>query len=153
MLGKQGAEAFDKGKDWLKSSQNLKLGKQKSRLAGLQQELILQLHAQEKNSKNLLTNARGQAIIVVDRVELTGEPNSITQITRENGGIDRNYYGPDGRQTLQVSNNDHGKPKAHPFGEKGEHAHTYSYSEDGTLIRGKQRALTPDEREANGDFL
>lgn len=33
VLGKQGAEAFDKGKDWVKSSKNLKLGKQESRLS------------------------------------------------------------------------------------------------------------------------
>lgn len=38
VLGKQGAEAFDKGKDWVKSSKNLKLGKQESRLAEIDLE-------------------------------------------------------------------------------------------------------------------
>ena len=48
-----------------------------------------------KNSKRVakaqstLKNTDGKDIISVNHVELTEKPNSITQIQRKNGGIDR----------------------------------------------------------------
>ena len=100
-----------------------------------------------------MTNAAGKRIIEVLRIEITGEPNSITQRTNSKGGIDRNYYGNDGRQIKQVSNNNHGKPKVHPFGKHGEHAHDYTYDENGNLIRHEARDLNVEEREENSDIL
>ncbi len=106
-----------------------------------------------ETEKKVLTNAKGDVIIETKKTSLTGTPNSITQVVNKKGGIDRNYYGNNGDQKLQISNNDHGNPKAHPFGEHGEHAHDYYYDETGKLIRGEGRDLTDEERERDGDML
>lgn len=104
------------------------------------------------NKKNILTNAAGDSIIKVSKNSLTGVPNTITQVEHKKGGIDRNYYGGDGRQTKQISNNDHGHPKYHPYGAHGEHAHDYIWERD-TLLDRKKRSLSEDERERNSDIL
>lgn len=104
-------------------------------------------------SSNTLKNAAGKDIMTVKHVELTGDPNSITQVTRKNGGIDRNYYDEDGRQVKQISNHDHGQPEKHPYGEHGEHAHDYIYDENGKLSARPVRDLTEKERKENGDFI
>ena len=89
----------------------------------------------------ILKNAAGKDIIEVKRVTLTGNPNSITQLTGKKGGIERNYYDENGRQYKQISNNDHGNAKRHPYGNKGEHAHDYVYKDD-KLIDRPARELT-----------
>lgn len=38
------------------------------------------------------------AIIRVEKTTLTAESNTVTEVIGKKGGIDRNYYGPDGRQ-------------------------------------------------------
>lgn len=103
--------------------------------------------------KNTLTNAAGQTIIKVKRVTISGPKNGITQITNAKGGIDRNYYGADGRQIKQISNNDHGHKAESDFGLHGEHAHDYIYGADGKLIGRPVRELTNQEREENGDII
>lgn len=100
-----------------------------------------------------LKNAAGKDIIIAEHTTLTGKPNSITQVTHKKGGIDRNYYNDNGKQSKQISNNDHGKSKAHPYGEHGEHAHDYIYDDNGKLIGRPDRELTDDERKENSDFL
>ena len=102
---------------------------------------------------NMTTNANGTPVKIVERTDLTGEPNSITQRENTKGGIDRNYYDGNGKQTKQVSNHDHGNPKNHPFGKNGEHAHDYSYDENGDVTRSEARNLTDEERMENGDIL
>jgi hypothetical protein len=99
------------------------------------------------------TNAAGKTIKVVDRTEIYGEPDSITQKNHANGGIDRNYMGGDGKQSKQVSNHNHGNPKKHPYGNNGEHAHDYVYDEHGNLIDRPVRELTDEERKENADIL
>ena len=103
--------------------------------------------------RSTLKNADGKDIISVNHVELTGKPNSITQIQRKNGGIDRNYYDSSGRQIKQISNHNHGQPKRHPYGKNGEHAHDYIYDESGKLCGRPARELTQNERKENGDVL
>ena len=103
--------------------------------------------------KNTLTNAAGQEIIRVTRVTPTGYPNSITQRENAKGGIDRNYYGPDGRQIKQISNNDHGHKAERDLGLHGEHAHDYIWDVDGKMHHGLARELDAQEREENKDFL
>ena len=100
-----------------------------------------------------LKNAAGQTIIEVRHSTIAGEPNSITQYTSGGGGIDRNYYGVDGRQFKQISNYDHGQPKMHPYGKHGEHVHDYLYDEHGMLIGRPMRELNDDERKENEDIL
>lgn len=103
--------------------------------------------------KNALTNAEGQRIIKVNKTTVTGTPNSIVQVENKKGGIDRNYYGPDGKQTKQISNNDHGHKKERNFGVHGEHAHDYIYNDQGELIARPIRDLTDKERKENADIL
>lgn len=100
-----------------------------------------------------LKNAAGKGIIEVDKIKLKGIPDSITQKTGRQGGIERNYYGLDGRQEKQVCNNNHGNAKAHPFGKHGEHAHDYIYDDDGKLIDRPIRELSEEERKENEDIL
>lgn len=103
--------------------------------------------------KNHLKNSAGHSIIKVDKVKLTGEPNSITQIVGKKGGIERNYYDSNGRQYKQISNHNHGNAKQHLFGKNGEHAHDYVYDENGKLIRGRARQLTSEELKKDGDIF
>jgi hypothetical protein len=103
--------------------------------------------------KNTLTNAARQTILKVNEVSLTGTPNSITQKTNGRGGIDRNYYGPDGKQTKQISNNGHGHKKEEAMGNHGEHAHDYTLNEKGIPVHGESRELTAKERLENEDIL
>lgn len=105
------------------------------------------------HNKYTLKNAVGKPIIEVKKTLLRGEPNSITQLVSKKGGIERNYYDETGRQYKQVANNNHGKPKAHPFGVHGEHAHDYVYDEEGHLVSRKIREMNKIEREENGDIL
>ena len=100
----------------------------------------------------ILKNAAGKDIIEVKRITLTGTPNSITQLTGKKGGIERNYYDENGRQYKQISNNDHGNAKRHPYGNKGEHAHDYVYKDD-KLIGRPTRELTENEKKENLDIL
>lgn len=93
------------------------------------------------------------AIIRVEKTTLTAEPNTVTEVIGKKGGIDRNYYGPDGKQEKQISNNDHGNPKLHSFGKHGEHAHDYIYASDGKLKGRPMRELTDEERKENEDIL
>ena len=107
----------------------------------------------DKSQDAELQNAVGERIIKVNHVELFGVPNTITQITNKKGGIDRNYYGSDGKQTKQISNNDHGYQKTHRYGEYGEHAHDYIYDDSGELIERTTRELSSKERKENDDIL
>lgn len=100
-----------------------------------------------------LQNAAGRNIIEVKHTSTTAGPGTITQRTNAKGGIDRNYYGPDGRQTVQISNNGHGHKKEEAIGFHGEHAHDYIWDESGLKRRGDARELTPEERRENSDFL
>ena len=99
-----------------------------------------------------LKNAAGKPIIEVKRATLIAEPNSITQVTKKKGGVERNYYDRTGRQYKQISNNNHGNAKQHPYGVNGEHAHDYVY-EEGELVDRPTRELTEDERKENEDIL
>lgn len=106
-----------------------------------------------KKANQSLTNAAGHPIMEVKRNDTTGAPNTITQRTSKKGGIERNYMDANGRQFKQISNNDHGNPKQHPFGKNGEHAHDYIYDDKGKLIDRPPRELTDEERKENADIL
>lgn len=102
---------------------------------------------------NTLTNTVGQTIIKVSKSNITGPRNGITQKTNAKGGIDRNYYGPDGRQTKQISNNGHGHKVEEALGKHGEHAHDYIFDAEGHLCGRPSRELTDAERKENSDIL
>lgn len=143
VLGIEGDEAWKQGENWQKHMRNWRGTAEPETRLSEKQLPKAQLKESMKNDK----------IRVVDKVKLKDEPNSITQRVNQNGGIDRNFYGADGRQVKQISNHDHGNRKKHPFGKNGEHAHDYTYDENGELIRGKQRELTGEEVKGNGDIL
>lgn len=107
----------------------------------------------DRSNRKELTNATGQVIIEVDHNSLTGPANGVTQVTNKNGGIDRNYYDESGKQKKQISNNDHGNPKHHDYGDHGEHAHDYIYDENGQLVDRPIRELNDEERKENSDIL
>ena len=102
---------------------------------------------------NTLTNTAGQTIIKVSKSNITGPRNGITQKTNAKGGVDRNYYGPDGRQTKQISNNGHGHKVEEALGKHGEHAHDYIFDAEGHLCGRPSRELTDAERKENSDIL
>lgn len=105
-----------------------------------------------RNRENLLTNAAGKTIIKVEKTSPTGFPLSITQTTGKNGGVSRNYYDSGGKWLKQISNNNHGNPKKHPFGKNGEHTHDIVW-EDGKIVGRPVREMTTTERKENGDIL
>ena len=135
-------------------SEKMKLPEQKARIMqdGLEGKFMPTKAELEKIAPPTLKNAAGQDIIEVKRTTLTGTPNSITQLTSKRGGIERNYYDENGKQYKQISNNNHGNAKMHPYGKNGEHAHDYVY-EDGKLIDRPTRELTENERKENLDIL
>ncbi|MDY4232645.1 MAG: phage minor capsid protein [Gemmiger qucibialis] len=109
--------------------------------------------AKHFTAENTLTNAAGQPIIKTERSSVTGHANGITQRQNTKDGIDRNYYGPDGKQTKQISNNNHGHKKESAFGLHGEHAHDYTWDQDGHVHHLPARELTEAERKENSDIL
>lgn len=112
-----------------------------------------QAEAKKKNAAVvLLQNAAGKSIIMAKKTSQRGVPNSITQVVAKNGGISRNYYDLNGVWVKQVSDNNHGNPKRHPFGRHGEHAHDIIWK-DGAIVDRPARELTEEERKENGDIL
>ena len=72
--------------------------------------------------------------------------NGIAHVAHKHGGIERNYYGGGGQQKKKkISNNNHGKLKQHSYGIHVEHAHDYTYDEEGHIHR-SIRELTDEER-------
>ena len=115
-------------------SEKMKLPEQKARIMqdGLKGKFMPTKAELEKIAPPTLKNAAGQDIIEVKRT--------------------RNYYDENGKQYKQISNNNHGNAKMHPYGKNGEHAHDYVY-EDGKLIDRPTRELTENERKENLDIL
>lgn len=126
-----------------------------AKTAGIREDrgrMVVQGFRGVKIKPKTLQNAAGHDIIPVKKTLLKAEPNSITQFINKNGGVDRNYYGADGWQTKQISNNDHGHKAESVFGNHGEHAHDYIYDKDGNVHR-IPRELTDAERKENQDIL
>lgn len=135
-------------------SEKMKLPEQRDRIYqdGLKGKFMPTKSELSKMNAPALKNAAGKDILEVKKTTLTGKPNSITQVTGKKGGIDRNYYDKNGKQYKQISNNNHGNARMHPYGKNGEHAHDYVY-EDGKLIDRPSRELTENERKENQDIL
>lgn len=119
-------------------------------------ELVQDMSYQEwyewKMKAQTVQNAAGYDIIEVKKTTQNAEPNSITQVASKQGGISRNYYDSDGKWVKQISNNNHGNKKRHPFGKNGEHAHDIVWK-DGEIVERLVRELTIEERKENEDIL
>ena len=137
-------------KDFLKET-GLRQDNFREQVAGFGKSAAAKARAEFKS--RTLTNASGKLIIIVQKSNIKGPPNGITQKNNAKGGIDRNYYGFDGKQIKQISNNDHGHKAESHFGKHGEHAHDYIYDEKGNLTGRPSRNLTDAEREENLDIL
>lgn len=104
------------------------------------------------NKPIIVKNAAGQEIRVVRHTSAKGESNSITQTVAINNAINRNFYDETGRWITQITNNDHGNRKKHPYGKHGEHAHDIIWK-DGKIVGRPTRELTEAERRENEDIL
>lgn len=100
----------------------------------------------------MVANAAKSGIIEVYKTSTTAKPNAITQVRSVKGGISRNYYDENGRWVKQITNNDHGNSKKHPFGAHGEHAHDI-VRQDGRIVSRIARELTEQERKEMEDIL
>ena len=70
-----------------------------------------------------------------------------------NGDVSqRRFFDQEGRVNIDLDTNDHGKPRGHPYGKRGEHAHDYTW-QDGKVIDRTLRDLTDQERSDNEDIL
>ena len=128
--------------------------KKKSRVYSEDDDIIITVNERIiKNDNKSFTNDDKKDIIKVDKTTLQYQPNTITEVVNRKGGIDRNYYDYDGKQTKQISNHNHGNPKKHPFGVNGEHAHDYIYDEKGNLVERTVRELNDEERKEMEDIL
>ena len=80
--------------------------------------------------------------------------NTVIDHTNADGKTDtRSFYGSDGMKTKDIHTTNHGNPKQHNYGTRGEHAHDYVWNDDGSLNRKTTRNISDDERERNGDIL
>ena len=134
VLGLNGLKAWQNGADWRNDARNYSTDYAKTRLKDL--------NIKPKND-----------IIKVTKVTLLANPNSITDYHRGKNGIDRNYYDENGRLYKQITNDNHGNAKNHPYGKHGEHAHDFIYDEKGKLIARPVRELTDTERKEVEDIL
>ena len=103
-------------------------------------------------AENPLKNAAGHVIIRAKKSKTRAQPNSIIQIEGTRGGISRNYYDESGVWFKQITDNDHGNAKKHPWGKHGEHAHDIIW-EDDEIVGRPARELTEKERKENADIL
>lgn len=82
------------------------------------------------------------------------DPGSVVDHIGKYGKVEtRRFFDSNGRIRKDITTNDHGKPKKHPFGKHGEHAHDYVWGENGELLARSSRELTETERERNKEIL
>ncbi len=82
------------------------------------------------------------------------EPNSVIDHLNDAGEVDaRGFYNDSGMKEKDIHTNDHGNPKRHDYGQHGEHAHDYEWTDDGKLKNKTIREIDDDERERNGNIL
>ena len=88
------------------------------------------------------------------RISRDGTPNTITDRVSDDGRVlVRAHYDSNGRKDWEIHTDNHGNPKQHPYGKSGEHCHSYSWNDDGTLLSKDERDLTDEERRENRDIL
>ena len=97
-------------------------------------------------------------VVVTDRwtghrsTPSTYKPNAVVDMDAGKQ-IDRTFYDNDGKMVRQVHSGNHNKPKQHPFGLHGEHAHDFIYNESNVIVNRSSRELTDEERIENGDII
>lgn len=108
----------------------------------------------KKIAKNLKTDKMITKISGHDSSPKTAAPNSIIDHVNNDGKVDkRTIYDSNGRKVKDIHTTNHGNPKHHPYGSKGEHVHEYSWNISSGKSTRTQRELTPEERKEHGDIL
>ncbi len=135
---------------------------------GAREQIAGYSHRQAAQSRGALAKYsryrynRGGTIVPTDdwtdrghgSIPLTYRPYAVVDATSRNGKQrDRIIYDADGRMALQVHGRDHGQPKRHPYGDRGEHAHDYTWSAGKKTPDRTTRELSPDERTAHKDLI
>lgn len=84
-------------------------------------------------------------------------PNAVleTQTAYKNGTvqIDRTLYDRNGIMRTQIHSGPHNRPDLHQFGKFGEHAHDYTWNDDGSRKERIDRELNSSERKKHADIL
>lgn len=140
VLGRKGLKAWEDGEDWRKYMRGYAgLGKNKSRLQSIPDEGII------KATKVM----GGHGSLPRD-----SKPNAIVDHVFDNGVVRaRAFYDDKGIKYKEIHTTNHGKPKAHPFGEHGEHGHIYQWNSDGSLKSKIPYELSDKERKENQEIL
>ena len=140
VLGRDGLKAWKDGEDWRKYMRGYaELGKNKSRLQSMADEGIIKA-----------TEVMGGH----GSLPRDNKPNAIVDHVFDNGGVRaRAFYDDKGRKYKEIHTTNHGKPKAHPFGEHGEHGHIYQWNSDGSLKSKIPYELSDKERKENQEIL
>lgn len=80
--------------------------------------------------------------------------NAVVDTLSRNGKQrDRTIYGPDAVIKQQIHGGNHGQPKKHPFGNRGEHVHDYTWYPDREKPDRPARNASDAERIAHADIL
>jgi hypothetical protein len=140
VLGRDGLKAWKDGEDWRKYMRGY---------AGL------------RENKSCLQSMPDKGIIRVTEVwdghgslPRDSKPNAIIDHVFDNGVVRaRAFYNDKGRKYKEIHTTNHGKPKAHPFGEHGEHGHIYQWNSDGSLKSKIPYELSDKERKENQEIL
>lgn len=67
--------------------------------------------------------------------------------------IDRTLYNREGMMVKQIHSGHHNRPKQHPYGKYGEHAHIYKWNPKGEIDYRDVKELTKKERKEHKDIL
>ena len=140
VLGRKGLKAWEDGEDWRKHMRGYAgLGKNKSRLQSMADEGIIKATEVMGGHGSLPRDSK---------------PNAIVDHVFDNGVVRaRAFYDDKGRKYKEIHTTNHGKPKAHPFGEHGEHGHIYQWNSDGSLKSKIPYELSDKERKENQEIL
>lgn len=114
--------------------------------------------------KNISYNKNGTIVVTDDwknkgkvSVPKKYKPNAVieTATMYKNGNvqIDRTIYDENGIIKTQIHSGNHNKPKAHPYGEKGEHHHYYTWVEGEEHPIRETDNLTNKEKKEHSDIL
>jgi len=79
------------------------------------------------------------------------KPYAVCDMKMADGHIERTLYDADSKMLKQINPTDHGKPKSHPYGNNGEHAHDVIWR--GNKIKRTTREINDTERKEHADIL
>jgi hypothetical protein len=140
VLGRKGLKAWEDGEDWRKYMRGY---------AGLRENKSCLQSMPDKNIIRATEVWEGHGSLPRD-----SKPNAIIDHVFDNGVVRaRAFYNDKGRKYKEIHTTNHGKPKAHPFGEHGEHGHIYQWNSDGSLKSKIPYELSDKERKENQEIL